>query len=169
MHPLPRQGDLARREQWDQQLRVPGGLCARQKRQLRVRRGLLARSDGSCKPCAPARKSDRGNAPCERCFPGFDCGGDGTALALEELALKENWWRLSDSSTEAYECRRAVNATCPGSTARAGIEGRGCRPGILGRCARRATSAGASTTASVSDVFRIPHAAAWPCSSSASS
>ena len=95
--------------------------------------GFSPAPDGNCKPCAPGfRKSDRGNAPCERCFPGFDCSGDGTALALEELALKENWWRLSNSSTEAYECRRALNTTCPGSIARDGIEGRGCRPGHIG-------------------------------------
>ena len=62
-------------------LRGQEGTASRPKRRLRVRRGLLARARRALHACAPGfRKSDRATRRASR-FPGFDCSGDGTALA----------------------------------------------------------------------------------------
>ena len=81
--------------------------------------GFAYNPDGTCQRCAPgSRKSERGNGPCERCFAGASCGGDGSAYALEALPLDDGWWRLSPSSTVAYRC--PLNGTCPGAAEQLG-------------------------------------------------
>ena len=93
--------------------------------------GFKFNSDGTCQRCAPgSHKSERGNGPCEPCFNGASCGGDGSAYALEALPLDDGWWRLSPSSKVAYRC--PLYGTCPNSTVRAGVEGEGCRTGHRG-------------------------------------
>ena len=93
--------------------------------------GFKFNSDGTCQRCAPgSHKSERGNGPCEPCFNGASCGGDGSAYALEALPLDDGWCRLSPSSKVAYRC--PLYGTCPNSTVRAGVEGEGCRTGHRG-------------------------------------
>ena len=93
--------------------------------------GFKFNSDGTCQRCAPgSHKSERGNGPCEPCFNGASCGGDGSAYALEALPLDDGWWRLSPSSKVAYRC--PLYGTCPNSPVRAGVEGEGCRTGHRG-------------------------------------